>query len=45
MAAPVEAIFLSTFALISQNRAQAATDKCDDFDLHINLLASMNCRD
>jgi uncharacterized membrane protein len=39
MAAPVEAIFLSTFVLISQNRAQATTDKRDDLDLHINLLA------
>ena len=37
--ASVEAIFLSTFVLISQNRAQAATDKRDDLDLHINLLA------
>jgi len=25
--------------LISQNRAMAATDKRDDLDLHINLLA------
>jgi uncharacterized membrane protein len=39
MGASVEAIFLSTFVLISQNRAQAATDKRDDLDLHINLLA------
>jgi uncharacterized membrane protein len=39
MVASVEAIFLSTFVLISQNRAQAATDKRDDLDLHINLLA------
>jgi uncharacterized membrane protein len=39
MEASVEAIFLSTFVLISQNRAQAATDKRDDLDLHINLLA------
>jgi uncharacterized membrane protein len=39
MAASVEAIFLSTFVLISQNRARAATDKRDDLDLHINLLA------
>jgi uncharacterized membrane protein len=35
MAASVEAIFLSTFVLISQDRAQAATDKRDDLDLHI----------
>jgi len=39
MAASVEAIFLSTFVLISQNRAQTSTDKRDDLDLHINLLA------
>jgi uncharacterized membrane protein len=39
MEASVEAIFLSTFVLISQNRAQATTDKRDDLDLHINLLA------
>lgn len=39
MAASVEAIFLSTFILISQNRASALTDKRDDLNLHINLLA------
>jgi uncharacterized membrane protein len=39
MAASVEAIFLSTFVLISQNRAMAITNKRDDLDLHINLLA------
>jgi uncharacterized membrane protein len=39
MAASVEAIFLSTFVLISQNRASAASDKRDELDLHINLLA------
>jgi uncharacterized membrane protein len=39
MEASVEAIFLSTFVLISQNRAKLATDKRDDLDLHINLLA------
>ena len=39
MVASVEAIFLSTFVLISQNRAMAATNKRDDLDLHINLLA------
>jgi len=38
MAASVEAIFLSTFVLISQNRAMADSDKRDDLDLHINLL-------
>jgi uncharacterized membrane protein len=35
----VEAIFLSTFVLISQNRMQQAADKRADLDLHINLLA------
>jgi uncharacterized membrane protein len=39
MEASVEAIFLSTFVLISQNRASAASDKRDELDLHINLLA------
>lgn len=39
MVASVEAIFLSTFVLISQNRAKAAADKRDNLDLHINLLA------
>jgi uncharacterized membrane protein len=39
MAASVEAIFLSTFVLISQNRAMAITNKRDDLDLYINLLA------
>jgi uncharacterized membrane protein len=39
MEASVEAIFLSTFVLISQNRALVATDKRDELDLHINLLA------
>jgi uncharacterized membrane protein len=39
MVASVEAIFLSTFILISQNRAMAAADKRDELDLHINLLA------
>lgn len=37
--ASVEAIFLSTFVLISQNRSSAAADKRADLDLHINLLA------
>ena len=36
--ASVEAIFLSTFVLISQNRTAAAADKRADLDLHINLL-------
>jgi uncharacterized membrane protein len=39
MAASVEAIFLSTFVLISQDRAQVVTDKRDGLNLHINLLA------
>lgn len=39
MAASVEAIFLSTFVLISQNRIQAFVDKRADLDLHISLLA------
>src|ERR1700709_1802868 len=38
MEASVEAIFLSTFVLISQNRTAAASDKRADLDLHINLL-------
>lgn len=37
--ASVEAIFLSTFVLISQNRAAAAADKSADLDLQISLLA------
>ena len=39
MVASVEAIFLSTFVLISQNRMQDASDKRADLDLQINLLA------
>ncbi|WP_284348060.1 DUF1003 domain-containing protein [Roseisolibacter agri] len=39
MAASVEAIFLSTFVLISQNRMQAQADKRADLDLQISLLA------
>ena len=39
MWASVEAIFLSTFVLISQNRMQAAADKRADLDLQISLLA------
>lgn len=39
MEASVEAIFLSTFVLISQNRTAKAADKRADLDLHINLLA------
>lgn len=37
--ASVEAIFLSTFVLISQNRMAAAADRRADLDLHTNLLA------
>jgi len=39
MEASVEAIFLSTFVLISQNRTAATADKRADLDLQINLLA------
>jgi uncharacterized membrane protein len=39
MEASVEAIFLSTFVLISQNRTAAAADKRADLDLQINLLS------
>ena len=39
MVASVEAIFLSTFVLISQNRMMAAADKRADLDLHVSLLA------
>ncbi len=38
MEASVEAIFLSTFVLISQNRTAVAADKRADLDLHIGLL-------
>jgi uncharacterized membrane protein len=39
MAASVEAIFLSTFILITQNRITALADKRADLDLQISLLA------
>jgi uncharacterized membrane protein len=39
MVASVEAIFLSTFVLITQNRMAAAADKRADLDVQINLLA------
>ena len=39
MAASVEAIFLSTFVLISQNRMAAAEAKRAELDLQISLLA------
>jgi uncharacterized membrane protein len=38
MVASVEAIFLSTFVLISQNRQAAVADKRADLDLQISLL-------
>jgi uncharacterized membrane protein len=38
MLASVEAIFLSTFVLISQNRMAAENDKRADLDLQISLL-------
>lgn len=37
--ASVEAIFLSTFVLISQNRASASADNRADLDLQISLLS------
>jgi uncharacterized membrane protein len=39
MLASVEAIFLSTFVLISQNRMAALADRRADLDLQISLLA------
>ena len=39
MVASVEAIFLSTFVLITQNRMTAQANKRADLDLHISLLA------
>lgn len=39
MAASVEAIFLSTFVLISQNRMAALSDKRAELDLQVSLLA------
>lgn len=39
MVASVEAIFLSTFVLITQNRLAAEAEKRADLDLHISLLA------
>lgn len=39
MVASVEAIFLSTFVLITQNRMAAAADKRAELDLQISLLA------
>jgi uncharacterized membrane protein len=39
MAASVEAIFLSTFVLITQNRMSASAEKRAELDLQISLLA------
>jgi uncharacterized membrane protein len=39
MVASVEAIFLSTFILITQNRMSAAADNRAELDLQISLLA------
>lgn len=39
MFASVEAIFLSTFVLISQNRMAAVADRRADLDLHVGLLS------
>jgi uncharacterized membrane protein len=39
MEASVEAIFLSTFVLISQNRMAAAADERADLDLQVSLLS------
>ena len=39
MAASVEAIFISTFVLIAQNRMAAAAEKRAELDLQISLLA------
>jgi uncharacterized membrane protein len=39
LVAGVEAIFLSTFILISQNRQQRAADQRNHLDLQINMLA------
>lgn len=39
MEASVEAIFLSTFVLISQNRMAERQNRSAELDLHINLLA------
>jgi len=38
MIVSLEAIFLSTFVLLSQNRLSADADRRDDLDLHIGLL-------
>ena len=43
--ASVEAIFLSTFVLISQNRAAERANRRDELDLHINLLTEHEVTD
>ena len=44
MVASVEAIFLSTFILITQNRMSAAAEKRAELDLQISLLAEHEVR-
>lgn len=39
MIVSLEAIFLSTFVLISQNRSQELSERRAELDLHVNLLA------
>ena len=39
MVASVEAIFLSAFILITQNRMMSESDKCADLNLQISLLS------
>jgi uncharacterized membrane protein len=39
MVVSLEAIFLSTFVLISQNRLSVESDRRADLDLHVDLLA------
>jgi uncharacterized membrane protein len=39
MIVSLEAIFLSTFVLISQNRLSVESDRRSDLDLHVDLLA------
>jgi uncharacterized membrane protein len=41
MVVSLEAIFLSTFVLVSQNRMQAIADRRAELDLHVNLLAEI----
>jgi uncharacterized membrane protein len=44
MFASVEAIFLSTFVLISQNRMNLQADKHADLDLQVSLLSKHEVR-